>query len=485
MMGECQSMVSEESPFQNVVQAMDAAHVIAREYVAGLGTRRVSQDASPVEMARLLDEPLPQEQMDSSAVVAEWLRRAEPGIVASPGPRFFGYVVGGVTPAALAGDWITSAIDQNGGLWAGSPAAAQTELVVLRWLRELFGIPTSWAGVMTTGATMANLVGLGAARQWASERMGFDAATDGLGGHPAIRVAASEAIHASAVKSLGTLGLGRTSLTTVPAPDGRVDLDSLHAALGTIDGPAIVIANAGEVNTGQFDDLEGIADLCADHPGGAWLHVDGAFGLFAAVTPRLRHLLRGIERADSVASDAHKWLNVPYDCGFAFVRDEAALRATFTSRGPYIAATNGWDADDYSPEMSRRFRALSAWCAIKADGRAGYQAMIERCLDHARAFAGWVETTPGFELLNADRMRESPLNVVCFRAIRDELSEDEIDTLNRRLTGAVQKDGRVFVTGTVWQGRTALRAAFDNWATSADDVSLLETTLEELAEQLG
>ncbi len=477
-------MKTEASPFQDVVTAMDAAHDIARQYVAGLNTRRVSQDASPTEMANLLDEPLPETSTDPSGVAAEWLRRAESGIVASPGPRFFGYVVGGVTPAALAGDWLTSAIDQNGGLWAASPAAAQTELVVLRWLKELFGLPAEWAGVLTTGATMANLIGLGAARQWASQRMGFDAAADGLGGHPQIQVVASEAIHASAVKSLGTLGLGRTALTTVPSLDGRVDLELLSKALGAIVGPVIVVANAGEVNTGQFDDLEAVADLCAAHPGGAWLHVDGEFGLFAAATPRLSHLLSGIERAHSVASDAHKWLNVPYDCGFAFVRDEPALRAAFTSRGPYIAATEGWDAADYSPEMSRRFRALAAWCAIKADGRAGYQAMIERCLDNTRTFADWVEATPGFEVLNAKRMHESPLNVVCFRAIRDGLDQEEIDALNRRLTAAVQQDGRVFVTGTVWQGQTALRAAFVNWATSADDIALLCATLEDLANQL-
>jgi len=478
-------MASEKSPFDDVVRAMDAAHASAREYVAGLGTRRVSQDASSTTMAKLLDEPLPEGPTDSTAVVAEWLQRAEPGIVASPGPRFFGYVVGGVTPAALAGDWLTSAIDQNGGLWAGSPAAAQTELVVLRWLKELFDLPVQWSGVLTTGATMANLVGLGAARQWASARMGFDAATDGLGGHPPIRVVSSDAIHASAIKSLGTLGLGRASLTTVPAPDGRVDLESLRHVVDAIDGPVIVIANAGEVNSGQFDDIERIADLCADHPGGAWLHVDGAFGLFAAATPRLRHLLNGIERAHSVASDAHKWLNVPYDCGFAFVQDEAILRSTFASRGSYIAATDDWDAIDLSPEISRRFRALAAWCAIKADGRAGYQAMIERCLDNAQAFAGWIDETPNFELLNAQRMHESPLNVVCFRAIRDDLDQAGTDALNHHLTRAIQKDGRVFLSGTAWQGSTALRAAFDNWATSAADIALLETTLEEVVTQLA
>ena len=463
-------------PFQLSVDALDRAHELARDWVQRLGTRPVSRRPGPREMAALLDEPLPETGCDPVAAVDEWLQRAEPGITASPGPRFFGFVNGGSTPAALAGDWLASAIDQNAGFWLSSPAAAQTELVVLRWLKELFGLPEAWAGALTSGATMANLVGLAAARQWAGRRMGFDPATDGLGGHPPIRVLSSTEIHASALKSLGTLGLGRGSVHRLPAPGGSLDLGAFRAALGEIDGPAIVVANAGEVNTGAFDDVAGIADICEAHPGGAWLHVDGAFGIFAAISPRYAELSRGVDRADSVAADGHKWLNVPYDCGFAFVRDEDALRAAFNAVGSYLAPgqDTGWDPASHVPEMSRRFRGLAAWCALRAYGREGYRELVERCAANASDFATWVEATPGVEL-----MAPAPLNIVCFRYVV-EGDDDANDELNREAVAAIQRDGRVFVTGTVWSGRAAIRAAFDNWATRQEDVDILKETIADI-----
>jgi glutamate/tyrosine decarboxylase-like PLP-dependent enzyme len=329
-----------DHPFHDTLRAMDRTHEFARTFFEGLPDRRVSHLQSPAQMAAALDEPFPEEPSDAAAAIGEWLQRADAGIVADPGPRFFGFVNGGVTPAALAGDWLTSAIDQNTGIWILSPAAAQTELVVHRWLKQLFGLPREWAGILTTGGTMSNLVGLAAARQWAAQQLGFDAAVDGLSGNPSIPVVSSSAIHASAVKSLGTLGFGRSSVSQIPAPDGTADIDLLRGHLKRIDGPVIIIANAGEVNTGQFDDLRAMADLRDRHPGGAWLHVDAAFGLFAAATPRYRHLVAGIERADSVASDGHKWLNVPYDCGFAFVRDESILSSAFSTESAYLTRTD-------------------------------------------------------------------------------------------------------------------------------------------------
>jgi glutamate/tyrosine decarboxylase-like PLP-dependent enzyme len=472
------------NPYEESVRALDRVHEMAREYVRDLPNRRVGQIVAPAEISAAFDEPLPEKSSDPAAAIEDWFARAEPGIVTSPGPRFFGFVVGGATPAALAGDWLASAIDQNGGLWPASPASAVTELAVIRWLKELFGLPREWVGVLTSGATMANLVGLAAARQWAGQKLGFDPAADGLAGQPPIPVISSEAVHASAVKALGTLGLGRKSLRKVAAPNGNVDLGALEQDLGKIQGPVIVIANAGEVNTGQFDDIEAIANLCQQHAGGAWLHVDGAFGLFAAATPSLSHLLTGIERADSVASDGHKWLNVPYDCGFAFVRDEAALRGAFSAKGPYTAGSAGWDADDFSPDMSRRFRGLAAWCALKAYGREGYRSLVERCVDNAVAFATWVESNPGLELMNAERMRESPLNCVCFRFAPASLDDGEADAFNRAAVAAIQNDGRAFVTGTVWEGKAAIRAAFDNWATSLSDVEILEAVVADVGEQL-
>ena len=459
--------------------ALARAHALAIAFLASLPDRPVSQVPAPEEMAAALDEALPEWGGDAAAVVDEWFTRAERGITASPGPRFFGFVTGGVTPAALAGDWLASAIDQNAGLWASSPAAAQTELVVLRWLKELFGLPAEWAGALTSGATMANLVGLAAARQWAGRRLGFDAAGEGLAGHPPIIVVSSTEIHLSAVKCFGTLGFGRNQVRRVRAPGGVVDIGALASLLREIDGPVIVVGNAGEVNSGHFDDLAALADLRDAHPGGAWLHVDGAFGLFAAVSPRLADLTRGIERADSLAADAHKWLNVPYDSGFAFVRDAAILREAFAAGGAYVLGSAGWDPFTHVPEMSRRFRGLAAWCALKAWGRAGYRALVERCVDHAAAFARWVEVTPGVELMNP-----APLNIVCFRLLRAGLDAGATDELNRAAVRALQQDGRAFVTGTIWNGHAAMRAAFDNWQTTLDDVALLQDAVAEVGRSL-
>src|SRR5215218_1654238 len=267
------------NPFVESARAAELAFDLARSYLLDLPGRPLGRPVSPETMAAALDEPLPNEHGDPAGAVREWFDRAGPGIVASAGPRFFGYVVGGATPAALAGDWLATAIDQCGGLWATSPAAAQTELIVIRWLKDLFGLPQTWVGTLCSGATMGNVIGLAAARQWAGERLGFDPGRDGLAGYPPIPVVSSMAIHASAVKSLGTLGFGRDSIRRVAAPDGRVDLSALEAHLAGIEGPVIVVANAGEVNTGQFDDLVAVADLCDRVQGGAWLHVDGAFGL--------------------------------------------------------------------------------------------------------------------------------------------------------------------------------------------------------------
>jgi len=471
----------DEHPFVAAFPALDQAIALAKEYLSTLPSRPVARDITAETLAKALDEPLPERGSDPAEVVAEWFSRAEVGIVASPGPRFFGFVNGGSTPAALAGDWLASAIDQNAGVWLGSPAAAQTEEVVLRWLKALFGMPADWAGGLTTGATMANLTGLAAARQWAGRQLGFDPAQDGLGGHPPIPVLSSAAIHASAIKALGILGLGRGSVWTVPAPGGAVDLGAMAAELERVDGPAIVVGNAGEVNTGAFDDLNGLADLCAKHPGGAWLHVDGAFGLFATVSPRFASLISGIERADSVAADAHKWLNVPYDCGFAFVRDARMLREAFAATGAYLAppAGAGWDPHTHVPEMSRRFRALSAWCALKSLGREGYREIVERCCANAKAFADWIAAYPGLELLAPAR-----LNIVLFRLAPAGMSPEQTDALNRDAVAAIRADGRAFVSGTVWEGRAALRAAFDNWATTERDVAILQEAVADVVKRL-
>ena len=463
--------------YDDFAPALARAHEHAIAFLTRIESRPVSHRPDPATMESALDEPLPETGISPADALDEWVRRAEPGIVASAGPRFFGFVNGGSTPAAVAGDWLASAIDQNAGMWLSSPAAAQTELTVLRWLRELFALPAGWSGALTSGATMANLVGLAAARQWASQQLGFDAARDGLGGHPAITVISSTEIHASAVKALATLGIGRSSVQRLPAPDGALELTALDAALAQTEDPLIVIANAGEVNTGAFDPLAAIADRCARHQAGAWLHVDAAFGLFAALAPSHAHLVSGIERADSVAADGHKWLNVPYDCGFAFVRDDTMLRAAFATSADYLTAGgSGWDPHSHVPEMSRRFRGLAAWCALKAAGRSGYQAIVERGIENATAFADWVEGQPNLELLAPPQ-----LNIVCFRYRPAGATDEAANLFNERAVAAIQADGRAFVTGTRWGGHAAIRAAFDNWATDLEDVAILQKTVAETA----
>ncbi|HWV23761.1 MAG TPA: pyridoxal-dependent decarboxylase [Thermomicrobiales bacterium] len=470
------------TPLDDTLRALDAAHAQARTFLETLSDRPVSTMQTPDEMAAALDEPLPTGASDPADIVGEWMDRAGAGIIADPGPRYFGFVNGGVTPAALAGDWIASTIDQNAALWVLSPAAAQTELVVLRWLKELFALPPEWTGIVTSGGTMSNLIGLAAARQWEAEQLGFNAAEDGLAGNPPIHVVSSSAIHASAIKSLGTLGMGRSTVTQIPTTDGTMDIDALRDHLSRIDGPAIIIGNAGEVNTGQFDDLAALADLRDRHPGGAWLHVDGAFGLFAAASPTYAHLVEGIDRADSVASDAHKWLNVPYDCGFAFVRDAAPLHGAFSASGAYLTRTGGFDADAHNPFFSRRFRALAAWCSLKSLGRDGYRDMVERCIANARDLADWVDRQPGMELVNGHRYRQHPFNIVCFRFVGRGVDDETIDNLNRRAVEAIQRSGRAFVSGTSWNGHAAIRAAFVNWTTTLDDVAVLKDVLQEMAD---
>lgn len=467
------------SPFTDSLPALQRAWELSSRYIGSLPDRPVAHAITPADLVAALDEPLPEHGCDPVEALDDWLQRAEKGIVASSGPRFFGYVIGGTTPAALAGDWLAAAIDQDAGLWDATPASVHTELVVMRWVKELFDLPTSWTGTMATSATHANLIGLAAARQWAGVQRGFDPAEDGLGGQPAIPVISSTEIHMSARKSLSTLGLGRSSLTTVPAEHGRVDLAALERALNDTDGACIVVANAGEVNTGAFDPLDRIADLCEKHPGGAWMHADGAFGLFARLLDDRADDLRGIERADSVAVDAHKWLNVPYDSGFAFVSEERWLVDSFRSSAAYIAEGDFPDPGALVPEMSRRFRGLPAWCALKAYGKQGYRDLVRRCVGHAAMLGDWVEATDGIELLAPVN-----LNIVCFRFAPDAIEERERDDFNRRVVKTIQQDGRAFVTPTVWNGKVAIRAAFDNWATAPGDVEILCDAIRDAGEQV-
>jgi glutamate/tyrosine decarboxylase-like PLP-dependent enzyme len=380
----------------------------------------------------------------------------------SSGPRFFHFVTGGTTPAALGADWLTSLFDQNSFSWVSSPLGTELEEVAIRWLLELFDLPESWGGVLTTGATMANFVGLACGRRWWAQQHGVDLDERGFAGLPAVPVFSTGYIHASARKALAMLGLGRES-------PQLVEIEALERELAALGGaPAIVIGNAGDVNTGDFDPLGRMADLAEQH--GAWLHVDGAFGLFARLTPKAAPLAEGVERADSVIADGHKWLNVPYDCGFAFVRDRELLREPFRLTAAYLPSD-----ESPSPEASRRARSLAVWATLQAYGRAGHRAMVERHLDLAQRLSRRVDESPELELLAPVK-----LNIVCFRHRPPGLDDDELDAHNLALGEDVLADGRVFFGTTRYEGKVAFRPAIVNWRTTERDVDLLIDVLLEL-----
>jgi glutamate/tyrosine decarboxylase-like PLP-dependent enzyme len=448
----------------------------ARQYLAGLASARVMPEGAEAGL-RGWDEPLPERGEGTLAALTELAGRARATATRSSGPRFFHFVMGGATPAALGADWLTSVYDQSAFAFASSPFAARLEQISLAWLRQLFELPEEMGGVLTSGATMANFVALAAARNWWAQELGVDVEERGLAGLPEPVVLSSGYVHPSVVQAVGMLGLGRGNIERLARDDvGRLDLDALELRLSGAETPVIVVGNAGEVNAGDFDPISDMADLAERH--GAWLHVDGAFGLFARVTPATGTLAAGIERADSVICDGHKWLNVPYDCGFAFVREPERLPRALNFGAPYLPS-----ADDarpsfgfLAPESSRRARSLAVWATLRAYGRDGYRDMVERHLGLAQRVAARVDAAPELE-----RLAEVPLNIVCFRVRPAGAPEHELDELNRRIGEALLADGRVFAGTTVYGGKVALRPAIVNWLTGERDVDLLVDVVRELA----
>jgi glutamate/tyrosine decarboxylase-like PLP-dependent enzyme len=452
----------------------------AERYLAGLDLAPVRAQGA-VEAAEAIGGELPETGSGAVAALAELLGSAT-ALTASSGPRFFQFVTGGVTPAALGADWLTAVVDQNSGDWLSAPVTSQLEVVSIRWLLELFGLPAEWGGVLTTGATMANFVGLASARRWWAGRLDVDVDDRGLAGLPPMPVFASGYLHPSDTKVLAMLGLGRGRPKILARDEaGRLDSEALERELKALDGaPALVIASAGEVNSGDFDPIDTMADLAAEH--GAWLHVDGAFGLFAALSPRSRHLVDGVARAHSVIADGHKWLNVPYDCGFAFVRDPTLLRPVFALGAAYLPNVDDPRPNFMSmgPESSRRARSLAVWATIRAYGRAGYREIVERHLDLAQRVAARVDAAPDLE-----RLGDVSLNVVCFRYRPSGVPEDRLDELNRRVGQAVIADGRVAFGTTVYRGRVAFRPAIVNWRTREEDVDMIVDVTREIGARLS
>jgi glutamate/tyrosine decarboxylase-like PLP-dependent enzyme len=433
----------------------------AAEWLASVGERPVRAGASVAELREALGGPLPEEPVPAEQVVRELIEAAEPGVVGIPSGRYFGFVIGGALPAALAADWLTSTWDQNAGLVAGGPSAAVVEEVALAWLRGLLGLPEHVSAAFVTGCQLAHVTALAAARHHVLAAAGWDLARDGLQGAPRIRVVAGEQRHVTVDRALRFLGLGSAQLELVPADgQGRMRAELLPAALAAGSGPAIVCAQAGNVNTGAVDPLEAVADAAAE--AGAWLHVDGAFGLWAAASRERRRLVAGIERADSVATDAHKWLNVPYDSGIAFCAHPDSHRAAMTVRADYLEQVEpgaARDQMDWTPEFSRRARGFAVYAALRSLGRAGVEELVDRCCRHARSFAEQLGAADGVEVLN-----EVVLNQVLVRFGDD-------DALTQGAVQRVQEDGTCWLSGTVWQGRAAMRISVSNWRTSDDDVA--------------
>ncbi|MBU2665212.1 aspartate aminotransferase family protein [Actinoplanes bogorensis] len=454
---------------------LSQVHAAAGPYLQSLSSRHVL-DADAQSLLDELGGPLPEKGADPAEVIERLLRIGTAAGTASSGPRFFHFVTGGVTPAALAADWTAALLDQNAFSKVSSPFAHEVETVALRWLCELFGLPSTWGGALVGSATYANFTSLGVATHWWGARHGVDTAEDGLAGLPRMPVLSSGYVHASARKALQMLGHGRSQVS-VHARDGvgRVDLDRMRQHLASLNGaPAVIIANAGEVNAGDFDPIADLADLAEEF--GAWLHVDGAFGLFAALSPRTAGLVDGIERADSIAADGHKWLNVPYESGFALIREPARLGAAFGMPGAAYLPGPGDPGAGYGllgPESSRRARALPIWATLSAYGKEGHRTMVEHHLDLARHLAARIDDAPRLE-----RLADVPLCIVCFRAVPAGVSD--LDDFNRRLGAALISDGRVYAGTTVYDGKVALRPAIVNWRTTAADIDFFVDVIEEL-----
>ncbi|HET9001239.1 MAG TPA: pyridoxal-dependent decarboxylase [bacterium] len=429
---------------------LDAA-ARANRYLEELERRSVAPSSEAVNRLPDLGGPFPQDPTDPEGVLAALDAIGSPATVASAGGRYFGFVIGGALPAALAANWLAGAWDQNAGLWVSSPTCAVLEEIALRWLIDVLHLPEQSGGAFVTGTTMANFSALAAARHALLARAGWDVEADGLFGAPPITVIVGDEVHVSLLKALSLLGLGRDRVLRVP-PDaqGRMRAE----ALPPLTDHTIVCAQAGNVNTGALDP---VGEICAAaHDAAAWVHVNGAFGLWAAVSPALAHLVRGAEDADSWAVDAHKWLNTPYDGGVAFVRDAGHLTAAMSASAAYLPQDGRRDPMRYTPEVSRRARGVEIWAALRSLGRSGLADLIERTCRYARRFSEGLASA-GYPSLN-----EVVLNQVLVSFGNDDNTRLVID--------GIQADGTCWCGGTVWHGRAAMRISVSSWATTEQDI---------------
>ena len=433
-------------------------------YLQSVAERRVHPLTAPSELRPMFGGPLPEDGDAPTEVVRALAAAGDRGSVATAGPRYFGFVIGGALPAAVAADWLTSAWDQNAVLYTLGPAAAVAEEIVAGWLLELFDLPRDSGVGFTTGCQMANFVGLAAARHAVLQRRGWDVEQHGLQGAPRVRVIVGAETHVTAMVALQMLGFGTQTLERVPSDDqGRMRPDALAEALaaGDADAPTIVSAQIGNVNTGAFDDIAAIADI-VHRRDAAWLHVDGAFGLWARAVPELSGLVTGLENADSWASDLHKWLNVPYDSGIVIVRDAEAHRASMILSASYLIAGSGDERDPqlYVPESSRRARGFTAYAGLRSLGSRGVADLVRRCCALAARMASALTWEAGVEILN-----EVVLNQVLVRFGDD-------DGLTRETIRRVQEDGTCWLGGSTWHGKAVMRISVSNWSTTEADADM-------------
>lgn len=445
----------------------------AADFLESLSVRHTGGTATPAELLQALDRPLPDAGLPAEVVLRDLVHDVERGLVASAGPRYFGFVTGGATRAGVMADWLTSAWDQNAQVYTTSPAAAAAEVVVARWILELLGLPAESSVGFVTGCQMANFTALACARHTVLERAGWDPDRHGLFGAPPVAVLMSACGHATVRSALRMLGVGSEQIREIPADaQGRMDVRILGEEIRRGSGqPMILSLQAGNVNSGAFEPVAAVTDLVRGE--NAWIHVDGAFGLWAAVSPELRIHLQGMERADSWATDAHKWLNVPYDSGIVIVRDPARHRRLKTDRCAYAGeeAADRRDGSTWVPENSRRARAFVLYAVLRELGRSGVRAIVERFCLLARRFALGAAELPGARVVN-----DVVLNQVLVRI--DSPDIDDADAWHRTIAARLQAEGRCWLGTTRWQGREVLRVSICNWRTDEDDISVV---LEALA----
>ena len=444
-------------------EELDEVLRYASQFLAELPERPVGWTAGVEELRAALGGPLPEDPQPPAEVIRRLIKAADAGIVGTTSPRYFGFVIGGSTPSSLAADWLTSLWDQNAGLFVGGPAASVVEEVAGKWLVDMLGLPSNSSFGLVSGGQMANFTGLAAARHHVLARAGWDVETRGLQGAPVVRVIVGAERHSTIDRSLRFLGLGTENLRLLEADEqGRMRVDLLEAALGEYDGPTIVCAQAGNVNTGSFDPLRPICEISRRQ--NAWVHVDGAIGLWVAASEEFRHSTDGLELADSWAADAHKLLNVSYDSGIVFCAHPESHQAAMGVRAAYLihSDTNERDSMDWNPEFSRRARGFALYAAMRALGRSGIVEIVERCGACARRFKEHLSAAPRVEVLN-----DVVLNQVLVRFLAP---DGDHDARTRAIVKGVQDEGTCWLSGSEWHGMAVMRISVSNWQTTAGDV---------------